>query len=515
MPILDAFGRPYPAQPPQRITADTSITGARPNTFASVARALTPARLGQVLRQAETGDIEAMLTLAEEMEERDPHYFSVLGTRKMAVTGLPQHIEPADESETAARIADEFRAHVMETPEFSGLLFDLLDALSKGFAAVQPVWDTSVRPWRYKQFYYTDPRWFTVDELDLHTFLLRTQSQPQGETIPKGRFVFHFPKIKSGLAIRGGLSRVVAIAIMSKFYTLKDWLAFMEVFGMPTRIGRYDPETMTQTEQDQILNALRTIGHDASALLPMGAEIELLDHKRSEGGDSLFGGLSNYLDEQISKAVVGQTMTADSGSSLSQAKVHQQVRQDILEHDSRQLEGTINAHILRPWVVYNYGENAPMPRWRLHTDPPEDVKSWTDAVIPWVRDGGLKVVPQDVYDKFSLTDPSEVDESVELLGAAAPEPAPNGATPGVEVAENAAVPERLAVPEERPGDLAREWEPVLGDQVDILEQTAANAESYEDFVARLETTGRQFDSSNFVRRLAFEMAKARGEANSA
>lgn len=55
---------------------------------------LTPDRLDYVLRQANQGDLASLLTLAMEMEERDPHYAAVLQTRKLAVVGLESRRDP-------------------------------------------------------------------------------------------------------------------------------------------------------------------------------------------------------------------------------------------------------------------------------------------------------------------------------------------------------------------------------------------------------------------------------------
>ena len=63
-----------------------------------VSSGLTPRRLAILLEQAASGDLNAYLTLAEEMEERDPHYASVLRTRKLAVSSLPVQVVPASDS---------------------------------------------------------------------------------------------------------------------------------------------------------------------------------------------------------------------------------------------------------------------------------------------------------------------------------------------------------------------------------------------------------------------------------
>ena len=42
---------------------------------------------------------------------------------------------------------------------------------------------------------------------------------------------------------------------------------------------------------------------------------------------------------------------------------------------------------------------------------------------------------------------------------------------------------------------------------------ANNSSSYEEFLAKVEDAQKKFDSNQFVRRLAVEMAKVRGIAN--
>ena len=522
LPILDQFGRPMPASPPTRPAAEVEITGVRRDDYDSVARGLTPSRLAGILDNAAVGDMEEYLTMCEEFEERDPHFSAVVGTRKLAVTGAPREMLPYDDSARAELLADAFREHVMETPQFSGMLFDLLDSLVKGFAAVQPVWDTSVRPWRFKAFVYTDPRWFTLNQNNLREFRLKSERSPDGERLPNGRFVFHFPQIKSGLPIRGGLGRLCAISLMLKAYTLKDWAAFMEVFGMPIRLGKYNKDTITDREKATLLNALRNLGHDAAAMLPEDMTIELVDAKRPSGGDSLFGGLADYLDKQLSKGVLGQTMTTDDGSSLSQASVHQQVRQDILDADARALEATINEFVVKPWVLYNFGEPALKlaPKFRFQTDPPEDHKAWTEAVLPWVA-AGMKVEASVPRERFGIPDPEE-REGAEILGgteAAPEEPEAGGegqpeGQQAREVAENATeIPANLQRTETQPAVAATQFERVLGPYRDAIEEIAEGSEDYEDFLRRLNEAKGDFDGDMFVRRLAVEMAKVRGLAN--
>jgi len=81
-------------------------------------------------------------------------------------------------------------------------------------------------------------------------------------------------------------------------------------------------------------------------------------------GRYVFARLAEWIDRQISKAVLGQTMTADDGSSHAQAQVHDEVRQDIIDADAKQLATTINRDLIKPYIDLNYGVQEEYPRMR-------------------------------------------------------------------------------------------------------------------------------------------------------
>jgi phage gp29-like protein len=85
--ILDAHGRPVNLAALRREHAAPQVAGVRTVWAETVASGLTPQRLATLMQRAAEGDHHDYLTLAEEIEERDGHYRSVLGTRKLAVAG--------------------------------------------------------------------------------------------------------------------------------------------------------------------------------------------------------------------------------------------------------------------------------------------------------------------------------------------------------------------------------------------------------------------------------------------
>ena len=125
----------------QQEVAAASVTGVRRAwNDDSIARGLNPTKLANILAAANQGDIYDYLTLAEEMEEREPHYGSVLRTRKLAIEGLDRHVEPADDSEQSKKIADDIN-DLVQNAAFDDLISALVDGLGKGFAASEVMWN--------------------------------------------------------------------------------------------------------------------------------------------------------------------------------------------------------------------------------------------------------------------------------------------------------------------------------------------------------------------------------------
>ena len=110
------------------------------------AQNLSPRRLAALLLAAEQGDAVAYLELAEEMEEKDLHYRSVLSTRKLQVSGLPVTVEAASDAAEDVKAADLVR-DFLSTGVLANAMQDILDAVGKGFSACEILWDTEGKAW--------------------------------------------------------------------------------------------------------------------------------------------------------------------------------------------------------------------------------------------------------------------------------------------------------------------------------------------------------------------------------
>lgn len=377
---------------------------------------MTPAMVADVLRRAAQGDARDFLLAADDIREKDLHYRAVLQTRTLAVAGLPISILPRDDTPAARRAADLTR-ELLTDQAISTLVAHLMDAVAKGFAVAEIVWDTSGSVWYPREIVPREAHWFTWDR-DTGRLLRLVDGSAEGAEIPPYRMIVHAPPVAAGIPLLGGVARSALWAWVFKSYALRDWARFAELFGQPIRVGKYhqgaSPDDVAVLKQ-----AAFSLGSDAAAVIPQEMALELIESGSKSASADLYHKLIEYLDRQVSKAVLGQTMTTDDGSSLAQARVHDEVRMDLLAADARAIEATLTRDLILPLVHLNLGEDAPLPRLHLTVEEPEDMAALAEQVSK-LAGSGVAIPQAWVRQKFGIPEPAAGEA---VLGAVPPAPA--------------------------------------------------------------------------------------------
>jgi phage gp29-like protein len=437
--LVDSSGRPLrtAAEVLTSEIAAAQLAGMRNIWSSHPAQGLDPARLTQILRQAETGDATAYLELAEEIEEKYLHYQSLLGTRKRAVSQLPINVAAASEE-----VDDEADAQLvrdwLDRLTLQGELFDILDALGKGVSATEIIWETSPEAWLPGQLKWRFPQFFEFDQVTGEQLLLRggidgTSGLPQ--PLPPYKFIIHTAQAKSGLPIRGGLARGVAWFYLFTNFTIKDWLTFLEVYGLPLRVGKYQNGT-SEDDIRKLAQAVAQIGSDAGCVIPQSMMIDFVTSNGGTSNPEMFEKLCKYADDQVAKAVLGQTSSADAksgGLGSGQANLHGEVRDDIKNADAMQLSVTLTRDVAIPIVMFNRGVRRRYPKIIVGAPDQVDV----EQAIKSMQAGVALGVPIAVSTYRKLTGLPEPKAGEDLLAAPAPNLAQEGAggVPGPDAAE--------------------------------------------------------------------------------
>lgn len=376
---------------------------------------LTPERLAAILRDADEGNVSAQMQLFEEMEEKDPHIASQLQTRKNAVTGLDWEIIPFGEEQLDKDVSAFVDVALSSVKNWQDTLFDLLDAVGKGIAISEIIWGYANGQVVPKEIIHIPQKlllWDAKDELRLST-----QDNITGMPLVPNKFIVHQYRARSGHPARAGVLRVCAWMYLFKNYSIKDWVAFAEVYGMPLRLGKYSAAA-SEDDKKALAMALIRLGSDAAGIIPDSADITFMEAQKQTSID-VFETLARYCDEQSSKAIVGQTLTADSGGgSYAQSKTHNEVRHDLTVADCKALAATLKEQLIRPLVLYNFGPFAAsrLPTIHFACEIPENLKLLTE-IYSSICSMGVPIPLGHIYSKFGIPEPQAGDKTTSRQAA--------------------------------------------------------------------------------------------------
>lgn len=433
MKLLDQFGRPITRDQVKALAqpvATPTLSGVRQVIADPISADMSPDLLAAILLDAERGNATRYLELAEAIEERDLHYAAVLGTRKRSVAQLPITVEPAGDEPAQAEHAAFVQAW-LDTGILEAALPDMLDAIGKGFSVMEIGWRTEPGHFAPECLTYRPQRWF-------ETPVIMGQILGDASTVPDGmavmlrevggaaplnplKFVVHRHPMKSGLVMRGGIARLACWAWMFKAYTAGDWAAFCRNYGQPVRLGRYGPES-SQADRDVLWSAVANIAGDCAAIIPKSMEVEFKEVGDVSKGGDLYERRCNWLDQQMSKAVLGQTATTDAiAGGHAVGRQHRQVQEDIERADAVLLAATITRQIIHPMVMLTFGPQAGYPKaliGRPDELPADQLAEALHKLVPL----GLRVGQAEIRRRLTLADPQDDDELLAAPATAAPAP---------------------------------------------------------------------------------------------
>lgn len=373
---------------------------------------LTPTKLTKIFREADVGYTTTQMELFEEMEEKDPHLFSQLQTRKNAVVGLDWEVIAYSENEKDKQIAEFVKDVIKNIKDFDKSLLDLLDAIGKGISFLEINWVVDKGFLKVKNLSYIHPKHIYWEYDDLKIITKNNLTGISIQDIEENKLIIHKYKARSGHESRAGLLRVVAWMYLFKNYTLKDWITFIEKYGMPILLGEYD-ESSSEADKDALIDALINIGTDSAGIISKATKINVIDNDKKSSAD-IFEKMARFCDEQISKAILGQTLTSDSGGSYAQSKTHNEVRRDLTSADCKALANTLKEYLIKPIVTLNFGEECNIPDFVFDFEEAEDLLKTVEVYSRLKNDLDLNIDADHIYEKFKIPKP-EFYEDVKIL----------------------------------------------------------------------------------------------------
>lgn len=506
MAIVDQWGKPIDRsvlKEPQT----ARVAGLQNEYLTGSLDGLTPARLAATLRAADNGDLVAQHRLFADMEERDAHLAAEMNKRKLALLALDWSIEPPRNATAAEKAHAEWLTEVLTdaVDPLEDLILALMDGVGHGFSATEMEWRREGNE-LLPSFHPRPQEWFQLDQTRREIRL--RDSSADGAPLAAFGWCFHtHGKAKTGYLGRLGLHRVLSWPFLYKAYAIGDFAEFLETFGLPIIVGKYFTGA-SKEEQASLMRAVTSLGHDARAIMPADMQLEV--QKVTGGGDSTpHLAMVDWADRAQSKAILGQTMSAESKSSglgSGNADLHKEVRQDIRDADARQIAGTITRDLLYPLIALNRGNIDGLrrcPRLVFDTGEADDIKLFAEA-LPELVGVGMQIPVSWAHDKLRVPQPVKEEPVLKVASPAAvlgPElrPPAGKQTPKDKAALAALAAERADIERDAFEELAElmagEWESSMTPLVSPIQRLSTECQSLEEFRNRLPEAIEQMDAT--------------------
>lgn len=288
----------------------------------------------------------------------DAHVFACVQSRKSGVLSLEWEINRGLDKDKNVENLE----HLFKKLDINKLINDILDCAFFGFQPIEVLWkkiDNLILPADVKA---KPPEWFCFDEENNLKF--RTKENYWGEDLPDKKFLC--PQSNASYDNPYGervLSRVFWPVTFKKG-GMKFWVIFTEKYGMPHLVGKH-PRGASKEETDTLADLLENMLQDAIAVIPDDSSVEIQEAEKSSSAD-IFEKLIDKMNAEVSKAILGQTLTTEIGSTGSYAasQTHMGVRADIVDADKKLVEKTINQLI--KWIYELNFANQDIPQFEMY-----------------------------------------------------------------------------------------------------------------------------------------------------
>lgn len=401
---------------------------------------LTPQAISAVMRQADLGYMNLYADLLDEARQADPHMHGVLQKRELRVAGAPREVRPGEgkgrktQRESAAKYCQEIIDN-LEVPAGSQALsfVDLLGHLTKGQyqgrSACESIWKRDGRALRPVQIESIHARRIAIaaNNWKLHLWDSGATGTPftafpgvpfdDPEFFPPGKLIVYTPQIYGTYPTREGLGRCLVWYAAFKRWDVRDWLAFAEWAGRGLREIKYasgrDPKNPARADQADIDVAKEVVDLWSSSMSAVTADVTELKVHPPPANQEVHERLLMTCDNQISKAVLGGTLTTEAGERGARSLGDTQERGEILitVSDARRIELVIRRDLFGPAVRERFGDGVAIPTLCLQVEPKESLDALA-ARADKLAGRGLRIPAIWLRDQLGIPEPTDDEEVI-------------------------------------------------------------------------------------------------------
>lgn len=349
----------------------------------------------------------------------DGHVQAVTSKRKDAVTTANWKFVDA-QGKDVEEIND-----LIDTIGFNDILEEIINTKFWGYTILEPVfWKNQDGKWQVDAGLI--PRLFYRPEIGI---VSHTQQGNDGTKIREGIYaktVMEVGNIKDlGLYMKAAPYQIL------KRGGLGDYAAFIQVFGNPIVDATWNG--FDEKQRLQLKASLDALGAGGSIIRPEGTSIEIKENRTKDTSDA-HGSFLRFLNNEISKALLGSTETTESSNSsgYAQSKTHEGQDERKHETDITYSRRVLNSRLIP--ILMAHGFNVSGGQFMVQGEEEELTKEQMFTIHKGaITELNLPVHHDFLYETYGIPKPDNYNELIkkqeEEQKADSPESVPNGKQP--------------------------------------------------------------------------------------
>lgn len=315
----------------------------------------------------------------------DPHLTSVINKRRNAILSLCIEFHKDGKP-------DETINQMLNSPWFYNFISDAWDSILWGGTLVQFFRDGDYPDYDLIPRKHVEP---------VRKLILRHQTDINGTPWDE-----YSDLLFIGKAENLGLLAQAAPYVIYKRNTMADWAQFSEIFGMPIRDYTYD--TSDEDLRSQLINDAMEQGSNAVYIHPKDSGLNLIESGNKSGSSDLYNGLKDACNAELSKLILGNTLTTEAGNKGTQAlgTVHKEIEDEVAAGDKRFILNVLNYNLFD--VLNNLGFNLDGGEFVFVKKENIDTTKQAEIVVK-MNDLGLPLDNDYLYETFGIKKPDNYD----------------------------------------------------------------------------------------------------------
>ncbi|HXS38322.1 MAG TPA: DUF935 family protein [Flavipsychrobacter sp.] len=191
---------------------------------------------------------------------------------------------------------------------------------------------------------------------------------------------------------------------------MADWSNYIELFGQPVRVIKYDAyDEQTKIELKKILD---NSGSSLALMIPKQADFDMKDGKQSNGDGELQAKFRNACNAEMSVVILGNTesTTSSDSSGYAQSEVHAKQQLEVTKSDMQYVRNMLNSNYFLN-ILKSYG--FPIDGGKFTFTKSYDVEQLRERIsidVKLVNKLGLPIDNSYFYETYGIPKPNGYQE---------------------------------------------------------------------------------------------------------